>query len=389
MRNASLPVEKLERSECQSLIDELNDVVAAGDDQQCLRILERVSDLFAAGSRGYSSDQISLFDDVLRKLSADIEVKARTRLARRMARTDNAPPKLIRALAFDDAIAVAKPVLVHSRQLSDEDLVENASSKSQEHLLAIAQRLKLSEPVTNVLVERGDHRVVHRVVRNSGARFSLAGYNKLTHLARRSRKLSLALARRSDLPRQTFLKLLETASATVRAELEKTNPHAATIIRDAIDDVATSVQQEARESSRRYAATLRDANRLFNAQPFTEASIHAHARAQDFERTVIALVKLGPFPVDLVERALLDKGEDMILILAKAAGCSWTTTKELLLMHVAERTVQPENLAQFFDRYKKLPREAARNIVNFYEQRVKLRMTEANGTGIASVEAQP
>jgi uncharacterized protein (DUF2336 family) len=389
MRSASLPVEKLQATECQSLIDELNDVVATGNDQQRLRILERVADLFAAGSRGYSSEQISLFDDVLRKLSADIEVKARARLARKIARTDNAPPKLVRVLAFDDAIAVAKPVLAHSQQLSDADLIENASTKSQEHLLAIAQRLKLSEPVTNVLVERGDNRVVHRVVRNTGARFSLAGYNKLTNLARRSRKLTLALARRSDLPRQTFLKLLETASAAVRAELERANPQAEAAIRDAIDDVATRVQQEAREASRRYATALRDANRLFNAQPFTEANIHAHARAQDFERTVIALVKLGPFSVDLVERALLDKGEDMILILAKAAGCSWTTAKELLQMHIAERNLPPDNLARFFDRYKKLPRETARNIVNFYGQRVKLRTAETNGAKMASSETQP
>ena len=64
---------------------------------------------------------------------------------------------------------------------------------------------------------------------------------------------------------------------------------------------------------------------------------------------MIALVKLGRFPADLVERALLDKGEDMILILAKAAGCSWTTVKELLLMHVAERDLQPDDLAQFFE----------------------------------------
>lgn len=389
MLNASLRIEKPQRSECQSLIDELNEVVAAGDDQQRLRILERVADLFAAGSRGYSNDQISLFDDVLRKLCADIEVKARARLAHRLARIDSAPPKLIRVLAFDDAIDVARPVLAHSQQLSDADLVENASIKSQEHLFAIAQRLKLSEPVTDVLVERGDRRVVHRVVRNKGARFSLAGYNKLSDLARHSRKLTLALAQRSDLPRQTFLKLLETASAAVRAELERVNPQNAAIIRDAIDDVATTVQQEVREASRRYKNALRDANRLLYAQPFTEANIHGPAHAQDFARTVIALVKLGPFPVELVERALLDKGEDMILILAKAAGCSWTTAKELLLMHVAERNLQPDDLARFFERYKKLPRETARNIINFYGQRARSRTADMNGGGRASLEPQP
>lgn len=389
MLDAGLSFDNPQSAESQSLIDELHDAVAARDDKQRLRILERVADLFAAGSRGYSSDQVALFDDVLRKLAADIEVKARASLARRLARIDAAPPKLIRSLAFDDAIEVAEAVLIHSQQLSDTDLVANATTKSQEHLLAIAHRLKLGESVTDVLVERGDRRVVHKVVRNKGAQFSLAGFDKLTTRARHDRRLTLALARRRDLPRHTFLKLLETASASVRTELESSNPNATAAIRDTIDEVATTVQQEARKASRRYAAAVRDANRQFNAQPFTEANVHAPAHTQDFERTVIALVKLGRFPPDLVERALLDKGADMILILAKAAGCSWTTAKELLQMNVAERNLRPDDITQFFERYRKLTQETARKITNFYGQRVKLRAQEMCDAGLHPAEAQP
>src|ERR1700728_3646018 len=173
---AANPKRKTKREGNQSLIDELNEAVATRGDKERQRILERIADLFAAGSRGYCGEQIALFDDVLRQLAADIEVKARAKLARRMAQIDSAPPKLIRALAFDDEIDVAEPVLVHSHQLSDDDLVENAATKSQDHLFAIAQRLKLSEKVTDVLVERGDRQVIHKVVANRGARFSLAGY---------------------------------------------------------------------------------------------------------------------------------------------------------------------------------------------------------------------
>jgi uncharacterized protein (DUF2336 family) len=360
------------KTQTQSLIDELNAALASGEDER-QRILERVADLFAAGARGYSSQQVALFDDVLQELCADIEVRARARLARRLATIDNAPARLIRSLAFDDAIAVAQPVLAHSQQLTDADLVENASTKSQDHLLAIARRLRLSERVTDVLIERGDRRVVHKVAANKGARFSLAGYDKLTHRARRDRKLTLALARRRDLPRQYFLKLLESASASVRAKLEAANPEAAAAIRDTIDEVATGLQQQARNASQRFAKAQRDANRTFNARRFTEANVHAPAHAQEFTRTVIALSKLGRFSVDLVERALLDKGEDMILVLAKAAGCSWITTKELLLMYIAERNPQPDELTRTFDRYNKLTQEAARQIVNFYGQRVKVR----------------
>src|SRR5262245_65659100 len=144
-----------------------------------------------------------------------------------MAGMHSAPPRVDRSFAFDDAVEVAGPVLVRSQQLNDDDLVENATTKSQDHLFAIAQRLKLSETVTDILVDRGNERVVHRVVRNKGARFSLAGYGKLTNRARYDRKLTLVLGERSDIPRQYFLKLLEAASSTVRAKLEAANPQMA------------------------------------------------------------------------------------------------------------------------------------------------------------------
>ncbi len=374
--------------ESRSLIDELNEAVASHNVRQRVRILQQVTDLFAAGSRSYSNEQISLFDDVLRELSTDIEIKARAKLAHRLAGMDNAPPKIIRALAFDDVIDVAGPVLATSQQLSDEDLVENAQTKSQEHLLAISQRLMLSEAVTDVLVERGDQRVVHKVVRNKGARFSLAGYDKLTNRARTDRKLTLALGKRSDIPRQYFLKLLEAASSSVRAKLEADNPEAADAIRDTIDNVATSMQREVREASPEYATAVREAKRRFSVGTVTEASVHAPARAQEFEKTVVALARLGRFSVDLVERALLDEGEDMLLLLAKAAGCSWTTTRELLLMYAGNRNMGPDDVSRAFDRYKKLSRETAQNIVSFHERYIKPRVqTEAEAAGQNPVAA--
>jgi hypothetical protein len=380
--------DKPELAISQSLIDELNDAVSAGGDKQRLRILERITDLFAAGSRGYTSDQIALFDDVLQELAAEIEVKARARLAQRLAHIGSSPPGIVRTLAFDDAIVVAEPVLKYSQVLSDADLTENAKTKSQEHLLAIAQRLKLSEAVTDVLVDRGDRRVVDKMVKNKGARISLSGYEKLTHKARRDRKLTLTLSRRSDLPRQYFLKLLETASASVRAKMERDNPQAAAEIRGTIDDVATAMQHEVREASRRHANADRDATRCSNVKPFTEANVHAPARKQEFARTAIALSKLCRFPVDAVERALLDKGEDMILVLAKAGGCSWTTTRELLLMHVAERNLQPTDLERSFDRYKKLSKEIARDVISFHGQRIELRSKrEQDDAGKEAVSA--
>jgi Uncharacterised protein conserved in bacteria (DUF2336) len=71
-----------------------------------------------------------------------------------------APSKVVRTLAFDDAVEVAAPVLTHSDQLDDQALVENARTKSQGHLLAISSREVLTKIVTDILVDRGNPLVV-------------------------------------------------------------------------------------------------------------------------------------------------------------------------------------------------------------------------------------
>lgn len=356
-----------------NVLDKLDNAIVSGNARHRLRMLQAVTDLFLAGSGRHSGDQLALFDDVLMRLVEEIEVKARAELARKLAPLDKAPLRTIRTLAFDDAIEVAAPVLSGSSQLSDADLVENATTKSQAHLYAIAQRLKLSETVTDVLVERGDRRVVRRVARNAGARFSLAGYDKLVAFARYDRALALTIGKRSDVPRQYFIKLLETASASVREKLEKANPEAVAAVRQAVDEVAGAMQQEARETSKPHAIAVRDAKRRFGAHAITEANVHGPAQSQDFEKAVVALAMLGHFPVDLVERALLDEGSDMVLILAKAAGCSWTTAKALLLMQAAKRGMSPEDLDKAFNSFDRLSEQTAQRVLKFHERRTKLR----------------
>src|SRR5580704_14303152 len=90
-----------------SILDEIEASLASGNVRHRLKLLQHVTDLFVAGSRRYSGAEIAQFDDVLLQLATEIEMEARKRLAQRMAPLPDAPPKVIRRLAFDDAIAVA------------------------------------------------------------------------------------------------------------------------------------------------------------------------------------------------------------------------------------------------------------------------------------------
>src|SRR4030081_3556848 len=119
-----------------SLIDELENVLASGTSDQRIHTLARITDLFVLGAENYSDEQIDIFDDVMIKIAARIEAKSLARLSSRLAPVPNAPKRSVKELAFHQDIAVARPVLVRAERLDESDLVDNARTQSQEHLLA-------------------------------------------------------------------------------------------------------------------------------------------------------------------------------------------------------------------------------------------------------------
>jgi uncharacterized protein (DUF2336 family) len=353
------------------LIDELEAALSAGGEDRRLEILNRVTDLFVGAAESYSEEQIGLFDDVMARLVTAIEAKARAILAQRLAPIANAPSGVIRILAFDDDIDVAQAVLQHSEQLDDSTLVDNASSKSQRHLFAISRRQRLSEVVTDVLVERGDREVVHSVVNNAGARFSESGFRSLVTRSAWDGDLAIFVGKRRDLPRPHFLVLLEKASATVRERLTAENPQADAVIKGVVSEVTKGIRETTRKASPDFAAAQAAVEQLHRLRRIGEAEVLQYARERKFEETAIALSILCDTPIDVVERALLDPGAEIVLILAKVGGLAATTTKALLLLRAADRGMSAKDLDQALASFNRLQPETARRVLSFFRTRAK------------------
>src|SRR5262245_48599333 len=151
-----------------SIIAELDSAIAGGSPEKRVETLRRVTDLFLSDADRLNDQQITLFDDVLVHLIQRIEATALVQLSSSLAPLDKAPAEVVRQLAYHDEIAVAGPVLTQSNRISEQDLLAIAQSKSQPHLLAMSGRSSLSEALTDVLIERGDVQVTHRLANNSG-----------------------------------------------------------------------------------------------------------------------------------------------------------------------------------------------------------------------------
>jgi uncharacterized protein (DUF2336 family) len=353
------------------LIEELEAAVTSGTNARRIEMLTRVTDLFVGGAPRYSDEQIGVFDDVMVRLVSTIEAKARARLAQRLAPIANAPAQVMQMLAVDDDIEVARPALSYSERLDDRVLVMTASSKSQQHLFAISQRKSLSAAVTDVLVERGDRDVVHSVVKNGGARFSDAGFRMLVKRSAGDDDLAVEVGMRGDIPRPHFLVLLEKASSAVRARLAAENPHASSAIEGVVAEVVSGLRNEARNASPDFAAAQAVVDRQNRIRRLGEAEIYQYARDRKFEETTIALSILCDTPIDVVERALLDPGAEIVLILAKVAGLSSTTTKAILLLRAADRGMSAKDLDTALASFTRLQPDTARRVLGFFRTRVK------------------
>jgi uncharacterized protein (DUF2336 family) len=354
-----------------SLIEELEGALAAGTNAQRINMLARVTDLFIEGAGSYSANQINLFDEVIVKLTTAIEAKARAKLSSRLAAVRNAPPGVVRMLAFDDDIEVARPVLTASERLDEADLVANATHKSQRHLAAIAERKSLSEAVTDVLVARGDHHVVRSVARNAGARFSDAGFRMLVRRSSGDDTLAMDVGARRDLPRQHFLRLLQHASAAVRQRLANENPAAGGAVETVLSEIVGGIRSEIRKASTDHAAARSQVEALHHAGRLGEPEVYGFARERKFEETAIALSLLSGVEIDVVERTLLDPAHELTLILAKLAGFSSTTAKAILLLKATDRGMSAQDLDQALTSYARLQAETARRVLGFYRTRTR------------------
>jgi uncharacterized protein (DUF2336 family) len=353
----------------ENLIDQLESVLASKDLSKRADILRQVTDLFAHGSGKFSEDQIELFDDVMGILVGQIETAARAAFGSRLAQLADAPGKVIRTLAFDDAIEVAGPVLQHSPRLDDAALVENARTKSQGHLLAISTRTRLAEAVTDILVDRGNHQVAASTACNRGARFSTPGLSTLVKRAQDNSELALSVWSRPDIPRQDLMKLFGQASEIVRRKLEAADPQRVALIRAAVAEASDQIQTTVRAVSRDYEQARAHVGSLHSIGQLDEARLQEFVRAGNFDRTAVALSMMCNLPIGAIERALVRSEPDQLLVLAKAINLSWETTKAILTLQAGRSGIAKERMDRCFASFFRLQPKTARTALQFYRLR--------------------
>jgi uncharacterized protein (DUF2336 family) len=349
-----------------SLIPELEEVIQHGSRKKRVETLQRVTTLFLYGASSYNDEHIDLFDHVFGLLIKEIENQARAELSARLAPVPNAPVNVLRALAKDDDIAIAGPVLTLAPRLPDADLVDVAKTKSQAHLQAISARQILGEAVTDVLVGRGDREVARTVAGNRGARISTQGFSRLVQRAADDGVLAEKVGLRPDIPPPMFRELLMRATGIVLQRLlASAAPEATTEVRDVLAKVSKEVG--ARVGPRDYTAAQRVVLNLNRAGQMNEAALVAFCGEGKYDESVVGLAALAKVPINVVDRLMSGDRPDPVLILCKAAGLGWSTVKGIFRVHPRGKEVAQYGFDEAFANYNRLSTSTARRVVRFWQ----------------------
>ena len=349
-----------------SLIPELEEVVEHGSPERRVQALKRLTTYFLESAGDLNEDHVRLFDDVLVRLIAEIEAQARAELSDRLAPVRNAPVAVVQRLAHDDDIAIAGPVLMKSRRLAESDLVDIARTRSQAHLLAIAGRSGITEPVTDVLVSRGDATVVRRVVENHAGRLSDIGFSKLIDQASADAGLTEALSLRLDISSSLLRDLLlKSPEALQQKLLASARPEKRTEIERALAIIAA--ERSAERAPRDYTAAQKAIEALRQAGKLDEAALLDFAKRKLHEETAAALASLCVVPIAVVDRLMNSERTDPVLILCKAAGWGWPTAKVIISARPGGASGQALDGA--FTNFERLSQATAQRVIRFWQLR--------------------
>ncbi len=329
----------------------------------------QISTLLVDTHMATSDRERALMVDIIDRLFHDVEMQVRQELSARLSKQNNAPKELITMLA-NDTIEVAMPILVESDLLRDEELLEIIKHRTQEHQMAIAMRQKVSEVISDALVEAGHEDVVKTLLENPSAQISQATLEYLVEQSERVDLYQNPLLNRADLQPQLAKKMYTFVSETLKKKIvEEFKIDPATIESDLQDSVESIFSAEETDG---YARTMELVEAISKSKELTPSLLAKTLGDGEIPLFVGLFSKMTEMPLKAAKKILFDSDGEVFALACKAMGFETHQFSDIYklvrITRSGSRDVRITEMSHLLSYFEQLKRTTAQNILRSWQR---------------------
>jgi uncharacterized protein (DUF2336 family) len=347
------------------IIADLHQTVRDQPPARCALMLGQVTDLLLGNADRLSRRQFDIFDEILTLLVERVDLEAVARVSEAIAGLDSASLEISRRLAHREEAAVAAPILQKSQRLPEADLLEIATCRGTAHRLAIAKRSRITDTLSDHLIDQGDTSVCVQLASNSGASFSHDGYSKLVAMAQRNDELADLLVTRTDVPAERLHDLVAGLPRSVRARLLKIAiPELRDTIQTAIERLETGICTKGAERVD-YTDAIARTLELSKQGKLNDSTVNRFAVWHEHRNLIAALSLLATVPIETIEPLLQESDCYGLVVACRASRLNWTTTLAVIGNRPDQPKLSAEKVEQCRDAFEALNLSAAQRLIRF------------------------
>lgn len=333
-------------------------------------LLREITDVFLEDPEELAEPEVEGFGDIMGQLAFGVEMEVRKHLAERLSAVGGAPHGLITQLA-NDAIEVARPVLMNSPVLRNADLMAMAKQLSQEHLLAISDRTEVDSEVADALVIRGSDEVLISLAKNDGANLSRQAMETMVQRSEKNEALQSPLVKRSDLPPDLAQEMFWHVSSVLRQHILSNLPE---VDESQVDELFDETEEFFGAQNPAQASNLAEQFILKKKQSgeLTPALLVQLLRRGQMAELVAGLAHLARIEMATARRILFDQGGEALAVVCKAIDVDRNTFSDLTLLSTSGQTAKKVDRSTLLSVYGRMTPEAAQRALRFWRLREKM-----------------
>lgn len=330
-----------------------------------------LADLFLSEETQLSLREEELVNELIDQLLQNRSPAVRAQLVKKFANAAKMPRKIALSFARED-IEIARPVLVTSQTLTDEDLVTIIETQDRGHAEAIARRASVNEAVADALITTGDVRIMQIVAENLGAILSKKAINILAASARFTAELRSPVMHRPEMSVDAAIDLYWWVSLDLRRYALKRFGVNAGQIDEALAKTIETLLNYHKIDKDNDETMMQVADWLAERQAMSSRILPQILRMGHYRLFNIVLSRLSTLPLTLIDSIVAEMGGRGLAVLCRSLGLDKAGFVSLFLLsrgsRPGEQVVHPRELSYALAAFDRMSVTLAQDLLRTWKK---------------------